>query len=77
MEAIEVLKGVDGIQFCHFEHGDVVRHQLVQRIVCAYDGYVRGQRELPLEMPEDAMARGDAAKTSGAPPKLQGPVHTQ
>ena len=52
IEAIEVLKNVDGIDFCYFEQGDVVRHQLVQRIVCAYDGYTRGQRELPLEIAE-------------------------
>jgi phosphate starvation-inducible PhoH-like protein len=48
IEAMDVLKGVEGIRFCHFEQGDVVRHQLVQRIVCAYDGYTRGQAELPL-----------------------------
>jgi phosphate starvation-inducible PhoH-like protein len=52
IEAIDVLKNVDGIDFCYFEHGDVVRHQLVQRIVCAYDGYTRGQRELPLGIAE-------------------------
>ena len=27
-------------------------HQLVQRIVCAYDGYTRGQRDLPLGIAE-------------------------
>jgi phosphate starvation-inducible protein PhoH and related proteins len=48
LEAIEVLRGVDGIRFCHFEDGDVVRHQLVQRIIRAYDGFTRGQQELPL-----------------------------
>jgi len=52
LEAIDVLKGVEGIRFCYFEQGDVVRHQLVQRIVVAYDGYTRAQRELPLEMDE-------------------------
>ena len=38
-EALRVLDGVEGIQFCHFEDVDVVRHQLVQRIVRAYDSY--------------------------------------
>jgi len=52
LEAIEVLKGVDGITFCHFEDGDVVRHQLVQRIIRAYDGFTRGQQELPLRLAE-------------------------
>ncbi len=54
IEAIEVLKGVQGVRFNYFEQGDVVRHQLVQRIVCAYDNYTRAQRELPLGMDETA-----------------------
>ena len=36
-DAIEVLRGVDGISFTFFESRDVVRHQLVARIVNAYD----------------------------------------
>ena len=46
-EALRVLDGVEGIQFCHFEDVDVVRHQLVQRIVRAYDSYHRSE-QLPL-----------------------------
>ena len=38
VEAINLLKGVEGIQFCHFEDVDVVRHTLVQRIIRAYEG---------------------------------------
>jgi phosphate starvation-inducible PhoH-like protein len=48
LEAIAVLKGVEGIGFCHFEDGDVVRHQLVQRVIRAYESFNRGQQELPL-----------------------------
>jgi len=51
VEAIEILRGVDGIRFCHFEDGDVVRHLLVQRVVRAYDSFGRAQRELPLAIP--------------------------
>jgi phosphate starvation-inducible PhoH-like protein len=47
LEALRVLDGVEGIQFCHFEDVDVVRHQLVQRIVRAYDSYGRAE-QLPL-----------------------------
>lgn len=36
-DAIEVLKGVDGVSFTFFESRDVVRHPLVARIVNAYD----------------------------------------
>ncbi len=35
--AIEVLSGVKGISFTHFNSKDVVRHALVQRIVDAYE----------------------------------------
>ncbi|HTS65874.1 MAG TPA: PhoH family protein [Candidatus Acidoferrales bacterium] len=36
-DAIEVLRGVDGISFVQFDDKDVVRHSLVQRIVKAYE----------------------------------------
>ncbi|HWZ12451.1 MAG TPA: PhoH family protein [Acidobacteriaceae bacterium] len=53
LEAIAVLKGVDGISFCHFEDGDVVRHSLVQRVIRAYEGFGRDQPSLPLALPEE------------------------
>ncbi len=37
LEAVEILKGVDGLAFVHFDESDVVRHHLVQRIIRAYD----------------------------------------
>jgi len=40
-EAIEVLRGVEGIGFVAFDERDVVRHPLVQRIVSAYERYER------------------------------------
>jgi phosphate starvation-inducible PhoH-like protein len=49
-EALNVLDGVEGIRFCHFEDVDVVRHHLVQRIVRAYDSYGRSQQQMPLEL---------------------------
>jgi phosphate starvation-inducible protein PhoH and related proteins len=39
IEAMDVLRGVDGIAFMRFDETDVVRHQLVQRIVRAYDDF--------------------------------------
>ncbi len=44
-QAIEVLKGVEGITFTHFTHHDVVRHALVQRIVEAYEAHARAAHE--------------------------------
>jgi phosphate starvation-inducible PhoH-like protein len=37
LEAVDVLKNVEGLAFVHFDESDVVRHHLVQRIVRAYD----------------------------------------
>jgi len=36
-EALEILKGVEGVRFVTFSHADVVRHPLVSRIIQAYD----------------------------------------
>jgi phosphate starvation-inducible protein PhoH and related proteins len=33
----EILQGIDGIRFCYFTERDVVRHELVQKIVRAYE----------------------------------------
>ncbi len=60
VEAIEILRGVDGIRFCHFEDGDVVRHHLVQRVIRAYDSFGRAQQELPLNLREGAPAKSAA-----------------
>ena len=38
MDALQVLKGVNGIAQCYFtEKKDVVRHRLVQEIIKAYE----------------------------------------
>ena len=52
VDAINVLDGVEGIHFCHFEDTDVVRHALVQRIVRAYESVKPQQQELPLAIGE-------------------------
>ncbi len=52
LDAINILDGVEGIQFCHFVDTDVVRHALVQRIVRAYESVKPQQQELPLALGE-------------------------
>ena len=37
IEAVDILQGVNGLAFVHFDESDVVRHHLVQRIIRAYD----------------------------------------
>lgn len=36
-EAVEILKGTDGIGFIHLDTSDVVRHSLVKKMIEAYD----------------------------------------
>jgi phosphate starvation-inducible PhoH-like protein len=63
VDAINILDGVEGIHFCHFEDGDVVRHALVQRIVRAYESVKSQQPELPLGLGE-AIEVGSEARTT-------------
>ena len=46
-DAIEVLRGVDGVSFTFFTAKDVVRHPLVQRIVHAYERRDEAERAHP------------------------------
>ena len=52
-EAVEVLKGVEGVAFMHFTDADVVRHPLVTQVVRAYDAHERRKRK-PEETPASA-----------------------
>jgi phosphate starvation-inducible PhoH-like protein len=37
LQAMETLKSIEGIKFIHFSGSDVVRHELVQKIIEAYE----------------------------------------
>jgi phosphate starvation-inducible PhoH-like protein len=39
VQALRVLRGVEGVSIIHFTDRDVVRHPLVQRIVKAYERF--------------------------------------
>jgi phosphate starvation-inducible protein PhoH and related proteins len=45
VEAAKVIKNIAGIEFIMFDEKDVVRHQLVQQIIKAYDAYGSGPRQ--------------------------------
>lgn len=45
VEAVKLLKDVEGIGYARFEEGDVVRHDLVRRIVMAYETAARRERD--------------------------------
>ena len=42
IEALNVVRQIDGIAFIHFDERDVVRHKLVQQIVKAYADFTAG-----------------------------------
>ncbi|MGA2572526.1 MAG: PhoH family protein [Terracidiphilus sp.] len=63
LDAINVLNGVEGIVFCHFEDSDVVRHPLIQRIVRAYESAKPQQQELPLALGDEIQV--GAAQSEG------------
>ena len=61
VQAIDVLRGVEGIRFVQFDDRDVVRHSLVQKIVRAYEHYnqqigASAQLSLKLAPPENGGA---------------------
>ncbi|MDR3765330.1 MAG: PhoH family protein [Acidobacteriota bacterium] len=69
IEAMNVLKGVEGIRIQTFHETDVVRHQLVQRIVHAYEEYrERDDRQLSLHL-EHAENQAAAAPAGEAKSK--------
>lgn len=44
IHAIDVLSGVEGVAIVRLTHKDVVRHELVQRIIRAYEAYEKERR---------------------------------
>ena len=42
-QSIEILEGVEGISFQYLTHKDVVRHQMVQNIIKAYERYEKSK----------------------------------
>ncbi|MDY2959261.1 MAG: PhoH family protein [Hornefia sp.] len=41
IEASKILKNVKGVEFCNLKELDVVRHEMVKRIIKAYDNYYK------------------------------------
>jgi phosphate starvation-inducible PhoH-like protein len=69
LDAMEILKGVEGISFVQFDERDVVRHSLVQRIVRAYEKYNEGisGRQMSLKL-SDGLAEESPREASAADP---------
>jgi phosphate starvation-inducible PhoH-like protein len=73
LEAIDILKNVEGLSFVYFDQGDVVRHHLVQRIIQAYDEHKEkiAQEQIPL-LP-DNKGNGRTNGTDGIVQESPGP----
>ena len=70
LEAVDILKRVEGLTFVYFDEGDVVRHHLVQRIIRAYDEHKTKLAEQQLSLLEPKP--GVNGKTNGSDvPSLQ------
>ena len=72
VEAMEVLKDVEGVAFVQFDDRDVVRHSLVQKIVKAYERYneiIGANRQLSLKLREPGPAGPGAAEPGPATPR--------
>ena len=70
LDAIDVLKGVEGISFVNFDQRDVVRHPLVQRIVQAYERYNENTgagRQLTLRLTDPAQEAAEAVSENTLP----------
>jgi phosphate starvation-inducible protein PhoH and related proteins len=65
LEAVDVLKGVDGLSFVYFDQADVVRHHLVQRIIQAYDEHKAKAEEQMLLLDGKVSTNGTNGKTAG------------
>jgi phosphate starvation-inducible protein PhoH and related proteins len=75
IEAVEILQGVNGLAFVHFDESDVVRHHLVQRIIRAYDEHKTRLAEQQLSLLETKSGAPPAeSNTAPRPASLPGPT---
>ncbi len=66
IEAVTVLKNVDGISFQYFDESDVVRHQLVQRIIRAYDAHKERLEQMQLALEPDGSTKTNGNGKTGS-----------
>jgi phosphate starvation-inducible PhoH-like protein len=69
IEAVDILQGVNGLAFVHFDETDVVRHHLVQRIIRAYDEHKTklAEQQLSLLEPKAVTTRPTSMPASEEP----------
>jgi phosphate starvation-inducible protein PhoH and related proteins len=72
LEAIDILKRVEGLTFVHFDEADVVRHHLVQRIIRAYDEHKTLVAEQQMLLVAGGKSNESPAGKSAEPKSPQG-----
>ena len=78
VEAIEILKPVNGIAQVYFDETDVVRHHLVQRIIRAYDDHKTRGEQMALSLgAQNGNGRADASTPAMPPPDQSEHVREQ
>src|ERR1700687_4269685 len=78
IEAVEILQGVNGLAFVHFDESDVVRHHLVQIFIRAYDDHKTrlSEQQLSLLEPKSeprSVAPSNIADSAPRPTPLPSP----
>jgi phosphate starvation-inducible PhoH-like protein len=76
VEALDILSNVEGIRFCHFDEGDVVRHHLVQRIIRAYEDYKGRNEQLSLSL-EARSSNVYPQRANEVQPAVSGSLHRE
>ncbi len=71
IEAVDILEGVNGLAFVHFDESDVVRHHLVQRIIRAYDEHKTRLAEQQLSLLEPKPSAPPALAVPPEEPRLR------
>src|ERR1700686_1298610 len=71
IEAVDILQGVNGLAFVHFDESDVVRHHLVQRIIRAYDEHKTRLAEQQLSLLEPKSSAPPALPVPPEEPRLR------
>ena len=69
LEAVDILKNVQGLTFVYFDEADVVRHHLVQRIIRAYDEHKNRVAEEQMSLLESKGTTN--GKGNGLPPAAE------
>src|SRR5205085_5323071 len=69
LEAVDILKHVEGLTFAYFDETDVVRHHLVQRIIRAYDEHKAKVADGEISVESKPSTNGKANGTELAVPE--------